>query len=104
VSNYAEVLDAQRSLFNAEIDEATTTSEHTRSLIQLYKALGGGWPVPSKDGKGAAEQPTAPPPTAAPPAPAPAAPAPVPAPAPAPEPAPAAPAPAPAAPAPANPG
>jgi len=47
VSSYLEVLDAQRSLFNAQIDDATTASEHTRSLIQLYKALGAGWPVPS---------------------------------------------------------
>ena len=46
VSDYLPVLDAQRSLFNAEIDEATSASEHARSLIQLYKALGGGWPVP----------------------------------------------------------
>ena len=51
VSDYLPVLDAQRSLFNAEIDEATTASEHTRSLIQLYKALGGGWPVPKKNDK-----------------------------------------------------
>lgn len=93
VSNYSEVLDAQRSLFNAEIDESMTTSEHTRSLIQLYKALGGGWPVPGKDGAA----PTAPP--AAPPAPT----APTPASEPA-APAPAAPAPAAPAPAPANPG
>ncbi|HEY0467480.1 MAG TPA: TolC family protein, partial [Polyangiaceae bacterium] len=46
VSDYLEVLDAQRSQFNAQIDDATTASEHTRSLIQLYKALGAGWPVP----------------------------------------------------------
>jgi len=50
VSDYLPVLDAQRSLFNAEIDEAMTASEHTRSLIQLYKALGGGWPVPKSKG------------------------------------------------------
>ncbi|HET7546099.1 MAG TPA: efflux transporter outer membrane subunit, partial [Polyangiaceae bacterium] len=72
VSTYLEVLDAQRSLFNAEIEDATTTSEHARSLIQLYKALGAGWPVP-KDKSASGKEP----------APAPA-PAPVPAPAPAP--------------------
>jgi len=60
VSTYLEVLDAQRSLFNAEIDDATTASEHARSLIQLYKALGAGWPVPKKDK--AAEKNSAPPP------------------------------------------
>jgi multidrug efflux system outer membrane protein len=65
-----EVLDAQRSLFNAEIEDATTASEHARSLIQLYKALGAGWPVPKKDkdkDKGAAS--SAPPPEPTPAAP-----------------------------------
>ncbi|HEX6272515.1 MAG TPA: efflux transporter outer membrane subunit [Polyangiaceae bacterium] len=46
VANYLEVLDAQRSLFDTEIDEAGAVSEHARSLIRLYKALGGGWPAP----------------------------------------------------------
>jgi multidrug efflux system outer membrane protein len=45
VAAYLEVLDAQRSLFDAEIDETTSISEHVTSLIQLYKALGGGWPT-----------------------------------------------------------
>ena len=60
VSSYLEVLDAQRSLFNAQIDDATTTSEHTRSLIQLYKALGAGWPVPKQDKNKAASEPAQP--------------------------------------------
>jgi outer membrane protein, multidrug efflux system len=45
VAAYLEVLDAQRSLFNAEIDETASMSEHVNSLIRLYKALGGGWPT-----------------------------------------------------------
>ena len=45
VSAYLEVLDSQRSLFNAEIDDLASATEHTRSLIRLYKALGGGWPA-----------------------------------------------------------
>jgi multidrug efflux system outer membrane protein len=45
VAAYLEVLDAQRSLFNAEIDETASLSEHVNSLIRLYKALGGGWPT-----------------------------------------------------------
>jgi len=57
VSTYLEVLDAQRSLFNAEIDDATTASEQARSLIQLYKALGAGWPVP-KATAGSADAPS----------------------------------------------
>jgi outer membrane protein, multidrug efflux system len=44
VSAYLEVLDAQRSLFNAELDEAATMGSHLVSLVRLYKALGGGWP------------------------------------------------------------
>ena len=45
VAAYLEVLDAQRSLFNAEIDETSSMSEQVNSLIRLYKALGGGWPT-----------------------------------------------------------
>ncbi len=45
VAAYLEVLDAQRSLFNAEIDETSSMAEHVNSLIRLYKALGGGWPT-----------------------------------------------------------
>jgi len=49
VAAYLEVLDAQRSLFNAEIDEVSSVSGEVTSLIQLYKALGGGWPAQSED-------------------------------------------------------
>jgi multidrug efflux system outer membrane protein len=42
-ANYLEVLDAQRSLFEAEIDEVQAISSQLTSMIQLYKALGGGW-------------------------------------------------------------
>ena len=44
VAAYLEVLDAQRSLFGAEIDEAQTIGGQFVSLVRLYKALGGGWP------------------------------------------------------------
>ena len=44
VADYLEVLDAQRSLFSAELDEVQTISAQLVSLVQLYKALGGGWP------------------------------------------------------------
>ena len=43
VSAYLEALDAQRSLFSAELDERQATRDHLVSLIRLYKALGGGW-------------------------------------------------------------
>jgi multidrug efflux system outer membrane protein len=45
VAAYIEVLDAQRSLFGAEMDEAQTIGNHLVSLVRLYKALGGGWPA-----------------------------------------------------------
>ena len=44
VAAYLDVLDAQRSLFGAELDEAQTIGSHLVSLVRLYKALGGGWP------------------------------------------------------------
>jgi len=49
VAAYLEVLDAQRSLFGAELDEASTVGSHLVSLVQLYKALGGGWPSAPED-------------------------------------------------------
>ena len=42
-SNYLEVLDSQRSLFNAELTLAHARNNEYQSLVQLYKALGGGW-------------------------------------------------------------
>ena len=49
VAGYLEVLDAQRSLYNAEISEAQTIRNHVAALIQIYKALGGGWPSAPSD-------------------------------------------------------
>jgi outer membrane protein, multidrug efflux system len=42
-SNYLEVLDSQRSLFSAELTLAEARNNEYQSLVQLYKALGGGW-------------------------------------------------------------
>jgi len=42
-ANYLEVLDSQRSLFNAELTLAQSRNNEYQSLVQLYKALGGGW-------------------------------------------------------------
>jgi len=44
VSDYLEVLDAQRSLFDAELSSTGAQGDELVALIQLYKALGGGWP------------------------------------------------------------
>ena len=35
--------DADRDLFNAELNLAQTKRNELLSLVQLYKALGGGW-------------------------------------------------------------
>jgi multidrug efflux system outer membrane protein len=42
-TTYLEVLDGQRSLFEAEITLAQARGAEYESLVQLYKALGGGW-------------------------------------------------------------
>ena len=42
-TTYLEVLDGQRSLFEAEITLAQARGGEYQSLVQLYKALGGGW-------------------------------------------------------------
>lgn len=49
VTDYLEVLDAQRSLFSAELDEVQTIAAQLVSLVQLYKSLGGGWPTGTED-------------------------------------------------------
>jgi len=42
-TTYLEVLDGQRSLFTAELTLAQARGDEYQSLVQLYKALGGGW-------------------------------------------------------------
>jgi outer membrane protein TolC len=43
IATYLEVLDGQRSLFSAELNLAQARGNEYQSLVQLYKALGGGW-------------------------------------------------------------
>ena len=40
---YLEVLDGQRSLYGAQLTLASARGDEYRSLVQLYKSLGGGW-------------------------------------------------------------
>jgi multidrug efflux system outer membrane protein len=47
VSSYLEVLNAQTSLFNAELRESATQQQYLSAIVQLYKALGGGWNGPN---------------------------------------------------------
>lgn len=44
LANYLDVLIAQRNLFDAELALTGTHRLHLVSIVQLYKALGGGWP------------------------------------------------------------
>lgn len=43
VVDYLEVLDSERSLFNAELDESATRQAALVALVRLYQVLGGGW-------------------------------------------------------------
>ncbi|MDR5746029.1 efflux transporter outer membrane subunit [Caballeronia sp. LZ029] len=44
-TSYIEVLDAERSLFNAELSQAQTQAAALVSFVTLYKVMGGGWVV-----------------------------------------------------------
>lgn len=44
-TSYIEVLDAERTLFNAELSYTQTRSTTLTSLVNLYMAMGGGWVV-----------------------------------------------------------
>lgn len=41
--SYLDVLDAQRRLFDAEIGLSNAIRDEYLAMIELYKALGGGW-------------------------------------------------------------
>jgi len=46
LSDYVEVLDAQQQLFPAELTLARVDLARRVTLVQLYRALGGGWGLP----------------------------------------------------------
>jgi outer membrane protein, multidrug efflux system len=54
LTSYLEVLDAERSLFDASLYASETTRYRLSSYVYLYKSLGGGWISPEE--KQAAEQ------------------------------------------------
>jgi outer membrane protein, multidrug efflux system len=54
VTSYLEVLDSERTLFDASLNASSTLQYRLNSYVDLYKALGGGWI--SKEEKAAAEQ------------------------------------------------
>ncbi|HSO18927.1 MAG TPA: efflux transporter outer membrane subunit [Desulfosarcina sp.] len=43
VSSYLEVLEAERTLFNAELRQSELRQAYFNAHVNLYKALGGGW-------------------------------------------------------------
>ncbi len=43
VSSYLEVLDTERTLFNAELQLSELKQRYRNAYVGLYKALGGGW-------------------------------------------------------------
>ena len=42
-SDYLDVLDAERGLFNAQLQLASARGDYDRALVNLYRALGGDW-------------------------------------------------------------
>ncbi|MFA6973029.1 MAG: efflux transporter outer membrane subunit [Gallionella sp.] len=46
-SSYFEVIDASNSLYAAQLQRVQAYRNRQVSLVQLYKALGGGWSVPA---------------------------------------------------------
>ena len=42
-TSYIEVLDAERSLFNAQLSYTQTQGAVFTSTVSLYQAMGGGW-------------------------------------------------------------
>jgi NodT family efflux transporter outer membrane factor (OMF) lipoprotein len=49
ISNYLDVLTAQKTLLTNEVQLADSTATVTTNLVALYKALGGGWDVVSPE-------------------------------------------------------
>lgn len=49
VTSYLEVIEYQRSAFDAELTYAQTRRLYIESFIQLYKVLGGGWVSPEEE-------------------------------------------------------
>ena len=45
VVDYLEVLDTERTLFNAELAQSETLQLYYNAIVRLYGALGGGWSI-----------------------------------------------------------
>ena len=49
LASYSEVLDLQRAMFGAQLMASEALQLHHRAIVQLYKALGGGWSVEGEE-------------------------------------------------------
>src|SRR5262249_51183669 len=47
VTSYLEVLYSEQELFTAELQLARALGDELLSVVQLYRALGGGWETPA---------------------------------------------------------
>lgn len=56
-NDYLTVLDAEKSLFNTQIEASSTQGDLFLSLISLYKALGQGWDVEGEEAMAQEEEP-----------------------------------------------
>jgi outer membrane protein, multidrug efflux system len=43
ITSYLEVLDAERALFDTELQYAQTRSNLYKSVVSVYRAIAGGW-------------------------------------------------------------
>ncbi|WP_168788433.1 efflux transporter outer membrane subunit [Paraburkholderia aromaticivorans] len=68
-TSYIEVLDAERSLFNAQLSYTQTQGAELTSFVNLYKAMGGGWVLAAEKLSVPPPAPATPPPDTAPVAP-----------------------------------
>lgn len=59
-SSYLEVLDAERSLFDVEISLASAQRDQLVAVVEVYRALGGGWAGIAPQPPNAADTPAAP--------------------------------------------
>ena len=60
LSNYNEVLEAQQRLYPAQVALAETEISRRLVIVQLYRALGGGWKLTDPQWIGLAPQPAPP--------------------------------------------
>jgi multidrug efflux system outer membrane protein len=60
-ASYIEVLDAQRTLFDAELQYVAVQGDVYASLIGAYKAMGGGWITAAQRSADQVDFPPAPP-------------------------------------------